>query len=319
MDAIIIAIMILVTGGTGFIGKALIRHLAELGYPVRTLIRPSSRSPNLPSGVPVEVALSSLSDERGLRAAMVGIETVYHLAGGEWSGPSASLLDIDIQGTRAVVQAAEDAGVKRIFYVSHLGADRASAYPVLKAKGIAEEFIRHSRLDYLIVRSAITFGPGDGLTTGLARILHAFPFVFMLPGGGRTLLQPLWVEDLVTCLTWALDDPKIHNLTVEIGGPEYLSLRQIVELTLGELNIHRWLVEASPVFLRWLTVYLESVFPSLPISVYWLDYLAVNRTCAIDTIPRTFNLIPSRMSQRLAYLSGEDWRTSLWHSLFQPR
>lgn len=311
--------MILVTGGTGFIGKALIRHLAELGYPVRTLIRPSSHSPNLPPGVPVEVALSSLSDERGLRAAMVGIETVYHLASGEWSGPDASLMGIDIQGTRAVVQAAKDAGVKRIFYVSHLGADRASAYPVLKAKGIAEEIIRHSKLNYLIVRSAITFGPGDGLTTGLARILHAFPFIFLTPGGGRTLLQPLWVEDLVTCLTWALDDPKIYNMTVEIGGPEYLSLRQIVELILQELNIHRWLVDASPVLLRWLTVYFASVFPSLPISVYWLDYLAVNRTCAIDTIPRTFNLIPSRMSHRLAYLSGEDWRTSLWRSLFQRR
>ena len=138
--------MILVTGGTGFIGKALIRHLVELGHPVRTLIRPAQRTPNLPRGVPVNVAVSSLSDERGLRAAMVGVDTIYHLAGGEWRGPRASLLEIDIQGTRAVVQAAEDAGVQRIFYVSHLGADRASAYPVLKAKGIAEEFIRRSSL-----------------------------------------------------------------------------------------------------------------------------------------------------------------------------
>ena len=74
--------MIFVTGGTGFIGKALVRHLVESGYAVRLLIRPSAASPDLPRGLPVEVAVSSISDVRGLQAAMVGIEAVFHLAGG---------------------------------------------------------------------------------------------------------------------------------------------------------------------------------------------------------------------------------------------
>ncbi len=81
--------MILVTGGTGFIGKALVRHLTEAGYPVRLLIRPSRHSPQLPQGVPVEVAVSSLTDRRGLRSAMVGVDVVYHLAGAERRGPGA--------------------------------------------------------------------------------------------------------------------------------------------------------------------------------------------------------------------------------------
>lgn len=167
--------MILVTGGTGFVGKALIRHLAEEGRPVRILIRPSPRSPDLPRGLPVEVAVSGLMDERGLRAAMVGVDTVYHLASSERRGAQANLMDSDIQGTRSVVRAAQDANVKRIFFVSHLGADRASAFPVLKVKAIAEEAIRRSGLDYTILRSAIIFGPGDRLTTGLARILAVSP------------------------------------------------------------------------------------------------------------------------------------------------
>ena len=192
--------MILVSGGTGFIGRALIRHLVELDYPVRTLLRPSKKSPRLPRGIPVNVAVSSLNDERGLRAAMVGIDTIFHLASGEWKGPRSSLMDIDIQGTRRIIEAAEDAGVKRFFFLSHVGADRASAYPVLKAKGIAEEFIRRSSLSYTIFRTAIVFGPNDGFTTGLARLMGSLPFFFLMPGDGSVQLQPLWVEALVTCL-----------------------------------------------------------------------------------------------------------------------
>jgi len=310
--------MILVTGGTGFIGRALIRHLVDLGYPVRTLIRPSPSSPKLPRSVAVDVAVSSFSDERGLRAAMVGVDIIFHLASGEWRGPRAELMDSDIQATRAVVEAAEDAGVQRIFYVSHLGADRASAYPVLKAKGIAEEFIRRSKLDYTILRSAIVYGPNDRFTSGLARVLGVSPF-FIMPGNGRTVLQPLWVEDLVTCLTWALDDPETINKVVDIGGPEYLTFQQVVQLVMEETGLRRAFIHLPPPYVRGLTVFLESMIPNLPTSVYWLDYMAVNRTTALDTMPRAFNLMPARMSQRLVYLRGQNWRRSLFRALRERR
>jgi uncharacterized protein YbjT (DUF2867 family) len=310
--------MILVTGGTGFIGRALIRHLVDLGYPVRTLIRPSQSSPKLPRSVAVDVAVSSFSDERGLRAAMVGVDVIYHLASGEWHGPRAQLIDSDIRGTRAVVEAGEDAGVQRIFYVSHLGADRASAYPVLKAKGIAEEFIRRSKLDYTILRSAIVYGPNDRFTSGLARILGVSPF-FIMPGNGRTVLQPLWVEDLATCLTWALEDPETIDKVVDIGGPEYLTFQEIVQMVMQEAGLRRTIIHFPPPYVRGLTVFLESMIPNLPTSVYWLDYMAVNRTTALDTMPRTFNLMPARMSQRLAYLRDQNWRTSLIRALRERR
>lgn len=309
--------MILVTGGTGFIGQALIRHLTESGRQVRTLIRPSRRSPNLPRGVPVEVAVSALKDERSLRAAMVGVDTLYHLAGAEWRGPRASLMEVDIQGTQAVIKAAADAGVGRVFFVSHLGADRASAYPVLKAKAIAEEYIRRSGLDFTILRTAIIYGQNDGFTTGLARLLHSLPFIFLIPGEGDMLLQPLWVEDLVTCLTWALDDDSTRSQTYEIGGPEYLSFRDILGIILAETGLKRNLVTVRPPYLRGLTVFFENLFPGLPVSVYWLDYLASNHTCRLDTLPHTFNLMPARFSQRLAYLKGKNWRLSLLRTLLR--
>ncbi|MBN2551059.1 MAG: NAD(P)H-binding protein [Anaerolineales bacterium] len=303
--------MILVTGGTGFIGRVLIRHLVENGYQVRTLIRPSPRSPNLPRGVSVDVAVSSLNDERGLRAAMVGIDTVFHLASAERGGPRADLMHVDIQGTRAVAEAASDAGVERLFYLSHLGADRASAYAVLKSKAIAEEFVRRSGLDYTVVRTALVFGVDDGFTTSLAQILSSLPFLFLLPGDGSTLLQPLWVEDLATCLVWSLENPEMRKRTIDIGGAEYLSLRQVIEAIMAEINTRRVILGIPPPYLRGLTVILHAMFPHLPVSAYWLDYLAANRTTALDTLPRVFNLMPARLSQQLAYLRGQSWRSSL--------
>lgn len=294
--------MILVTGGTGFIGQALIRHLTEMHYPVRTLLRPSNESPRLPRGVAVDVTVSSLADERGLRAAMVGVDTVFHLASGEWHGPRASLMDIDIQGTRAVVDAAQDAGVTRIYYVSHLGADRASAFPVLKAKGIAEEHIRRSKINFTILRTAIIFGENDQFTNSIAYLLRKSALFFLMPGDGRVQLQPLWVEDLVTCLTWCLEDEETLDQTYDIGGPEYLSFQQIVEQVMRVTGKHRQILHIAPPYLRGLTVLLEAFQRNLPVSVYWLDYLAVNRTTALDTLPRTFNLMPSRLSHTLTYL-----------------
>jgi uncharacterized protein YbjT (DUF2867 family) len=309
--------MILVTGGTGFIGKALIRHLTEAGYPIRTLVRPSQQSPDLPKGVPVEVVVSDINDERGVRSAMVGVDTVFHLAGAEWKGARGNLLKVDIQGTQTVLKAANDASVKRLFYVSHLGADRASAFPVLKAKAIAEEHIRHSGLDYTIFRSAIVYGNGDTFTTGLAQILSAIPGIFLLPDDGNTMLQPIWIEDLVTCMIWSFEDYDTHNMLYSVGGPEYIPFRQIVENIMEAANIHRRLVAMYPPYLRALSVLLESLFPGLPTSVYWLDYMAVNRTCALDTIPRVFNLMPGRFTYHLDHLRGKDWRRLLLRGLFR--
>ncbi len=311
--------MILVTGGTGFIGRVLVRHLADSGYPVRLLIRPSKKSPTLPRGVPVEVAVSSLTDTRSVRAAMLGVDVVYHLAGVEWHGAHASLMNADILGTQTVSQVAAETGVERFFYLSHLGADRASAYPVLKAKAIAEENIRRSGVCHTIIRSALVYGLHDHFTTGLARLLNALPSFFFVPEEGKTLLQPIWVEDLVTCLVWAMDNDLAENQTYSVGGPEYLTFNHIIEAVLAQIKLRRRLVHVFPPYLRAMTVLFEDMFPGLPVSVYWLDYLATNRTCSLDTLVRSFNILPSRFDQRLDHLQETNWRASFWGSLFRRK
>jgi uncharacterized protein YbjT (DUF2867 family) len=295
--------MILVTGGTGFVGQVLIRHLVSMGFQVRTLLRPSPHSPKLPRGVAVEAVICGLKDERGLRAALKGVDVVFHLAGAERKGSQADLMGVDIEGTRTIASVAADAGVERFFYLSHLGADRASAYAVLKSKAIAESYITHSGVPYTIFRSAALFGPGDQFTTELVRMLRISPGIFMLPGDGSSVLQPLWVEDLVTCMTLAMEDSSMAGQTYAVGGPEFLTFRQIVDTLMAITRTRRWIVEVSPPYLRVLSVLFENSFRNFPLSVFWQDYLAADRTCDLDTLPRLFGLMPVRFARQLEYLS----------------
>jgi NADH dehydrogenase len=303
--------MILITGATGFIGRALVRHLSETGQQVRVLLRSSPTSPRLPRGVPVEVAVVSLSDERAVRAALRGVDQIYHLATAGTEGRRGNLLKTDIEGTRVLAQVAASAGIERLIFLSHIGADRASAFPIQKSKGIAEEHIRKSGVPYTIIRSSVVFGPEDQFTNSLAQLLRAAPGVFPIPSDGRSLLQPVWVEDLVTCLMWALQNQDMVDQTYEIGGGEYFTLRQVLEILMTITHRRRLLVPLPPPWMRALMVALDTFIPSFNISTYWLDYVAVNRTCPVDNMPRIFGLMPARFGYRLDYLTRKPWYADL--------
>jgi len=299
--------LILVTGATGFVGRALLPRLAEAGLELRCLVRPSRRSPRLPRGIPVQVSIASLADARGLRAALVGVDTLIHLAGAEWHGRRGDVFGVDAAGTRALVEAAREAGVGRIVYLSHLGADRASAYPVLKAKGIAEEFIRQSGLTYTIVRSTLLYGAEDVFLNVVAALVKLGPGLFLMPGDGRISLQPLWVEDLVTCLEWSLSDLTSLNQTIALGGPEFITFGQMVQTVMEVLGVRRLVIPVRPPFLRAGAWLMEQVLPRSPLTTRWLDHLAVNRTCELTSVTQHFGLKPARFVNTVDYLRDKKW------------
>jgi len=311
--------MILITGGTGFIGNHLIRHLSAEGHAIKLLIRPSKQSPKLPKGLPLDVAVTSLTDPKGLRAALKDVDVIYHLASAENLGRKAQLTKVDIQGTEALARAAAQANIKRFIYLSHLGAERASAYPLLKAKAIAEHHIKSSGIPYTIFRSAVAYGENDHFTNGLAFLLKISPYFVMLPEHGTSLIQPIWVEDLATILAWSLDMPETANETIELGGPEYISFRQVCEMIIEKLGIKRSFVNVKPVILNYFTEVLEILFPNFPTSVFWLDYIATNRTTNLDVLPTKFNLLPARMGQRLGYLENKKYRVNVMRMILQRK
>ena len=299
--------MILVTGGTGFVGRALIPRLVEGGGEVRCLIRPSKISPRLPKQVAVQVAVSPITDFRGVRAAMVGVDTIIHLASAEWHGRRGNLEKVDIEGTRKILEAAAEAGVRRIFYLSHLGADKQSAFAVHRTKGRVEEMIRHSNIPYTIFRSALLYGEEDAFANALAMALATVPGVFLMPGDGRMLVQPLWVEDLVTCIEWGLDDPANVNQTLTLGGPEFFTFEQIVKLVMQATGMQRAAIRVGMPYLRWGARMLETLLPRSPLTTRWLDHLAVNRICELTSVTRYFGLKPARFEYTIDYLAGRNW------------
>lgn len=296
--------MILVTGGTGFIGRNLVRSLVDSGNQVRILLRPSKYSPKLPKGIPVEVAVSSLSDERGLRASMKGVNTVIHLASAEREGARGDLNGVDVQGAAAISRSARDAGIERLVFISHHGADRISAFPALRAKGIAEGWVSSSGVPYTIIRTDAIFGAGDQFTLPIYHLLRQFP-MFAMPGDGSTQLQPLLVDDLVQCLMMILDSGLWINRTLSLGGGELISYNEVVRAVMQVSKRKRPIVQITPAYLRTGALWMDQFFPRFPMSIYWLDTLAMNRTTNLDVLPKEFGIIPARFKNHLEYLAGK--------------
>jgi uncharacterized protein YbjT (DUF2867 family) len=285
--------MILVTGATGFVGKRLVRRLAgDANLQVRVLLSPGSDLSRLPRGVQVHAMMGSIKDADSLLAAMDGVHTIVHLVGTETRGRHARLQEVDVAGTQAIVEAALAARVGRLVYVSRVGADRASAFPVLRAKGEIEDLIRTSGLAYTIFRTSVLFGRGDRFSENIAMLARVFPFYFV-PGDGEMVFQPLWVEDLITCLTMALDSLDLIDNELAVGGPEILTYRRIVLRVMRASRSRRPIIGLPLLVHQAAAWFLDGLFVRWPFTEHWIELLATSHTCELGTIERNFGFRPS--------------------------
>lgn len=294
--------MILVTGPTGFIGSVVVEKFTSINNPMRLLLRPKKDSPSLMAGIPFDIAVSSMDDIRGLRAAMKNVDTIFHFATAERNWPDVDIESVDVLGIENLLFSAKEAGVKRILYLSRIGADKNSSFPVLRTKSICEERIRNSGLNFTIIRLSDIFGKNDNFTQTFADAIRYAPGFFPLPGGGKTMLQPLWVEDIISIMILLIEKNIFQNKIYEIGGSEHLSFFSIVKLILDKLGKNRVLIPISSAYLRIFNLWVKPYRKAFPLSTFWLDLLAVNRICPLDSIPRNFNLMPVRFTSHIDYL-----------------
>ena len=294
--------MILVTGGTGFIGSRVILRLVQSHFPLRILLRPQKIITKLPHDLALDVVVSSLKDQRSLRAVLSGVKTVLHFAGAENEKPHPNFEDVDVVGTETLIKASADAGVKKILFLSRIGADNNSMYPILKAKALAENSIKNSGLNYAILRLTDVFGENDHFTNQLANYVIAAPGIIPLPEGGKMVLQPLWIEDLISSIFLVLEDDLFNKSIFTIGGGEFLEFRLIIKLIMEKVKKRKIPLAVAPAYLRLYNLWFGQSKGGFPLSSTWLDLLAVERTCALDSLPRTFKLLPARFSHHLEHL-----------------
>jgi len=229
---------VLVTGGTGFVGPHVVHALRARDIPVRALVRDPGRASRL-SSWGAEPATGDVTDRASLSAACEGVDAVVHQVA-IIKGSKQAFESVMEQGTRNLVAAAQEAGVRRFILASALGLDERSkdAVPYFAAKWQMEKAVRESGLEHVIFRPSFVFGSDGGVLPTFIRLARYAP-VTPIIGPGRQRLQPIWVEDLAEYYVRALTEPAAANRTFELGGPEAVSWNEFWERLKRVLGVHR--------------------------------------------------------------------------------
>ena len=223
--------MILVTGGTGFVGPRIVHALRARDLQVRALVRDPDRARSLRNWG-VELVRGDVTEPETLRAALDGCDTVVHLVA-IIQGKPADFERIMCQGTRNVVAAAQAAGARRFVLMSALGVNEQTreTIPYFHCKWEMEQATAESGIDHVIFRPSFVFGPGGGALETFVKVAKAPVNVVVGPGTER--VQPIWIEDVAEHFALAIDKPEATNRTFELGGPDVVSWNELFARSAG--------------------------------------------------------------------------------------
>lgn len=232
-----------ITGGTGFVGRHLARGLAARGDEVVLIARGKDLGDeSIRKLAGTSFFAFDLSDEQELRRAFSGCDAVARCAGINREIGLQTYRRVHIEGTRHVVEAARQAGVGKIVFLSFLRARPNCDSAYHESKWAAEEIFRGSGLDSTIFKAGVIYGRGDHMLDHLSHALYTFP-IFGLVGMKEKPIRPLAVEDLVTAILASFQDPRLSNKTVSITGPEEIALGEAVR-RVGQV------IDRNPLYLR---------------------------------------------------------------------
>jgi uncharacterized protein YbjT (DUF2867 family) len=230
--------MILVTGGTGFVGSRIVHALRAEEKQVRCLVRDPARADQLATWG-CELVEGDVTDPESLRRAVAGCDTVVHLVA-IIEGKPEDYERVMVQGTRDLLAAAQGAGVGRFVLMSALGTSERTKdlTPYFGAKWAMEQDVKSSGLEHVIFRPSFVFGCDGGVLPTFMRLVRWMPAIPVI-GPGTQRLQPIWIEDVAAYFAAAIGEPSAAGRTFEIGGPDVVTWDELYDRIKAALEKRR--------------------------------------------------------------------------------
>ena len=284
--------MILVTGGTGFIGPRVVHALRERDHPVRALVRdPGGRSATTLAAWGAELVQGDMTDRESLRRAVEGSEAVVHLVAIR-QGSREQFRRVMEDGTRELVDAAKEAGVKRFVLMSALGTSEETKdlVPYYHAKWEEEQTVSGSGLEHVIFRPSFVFARDGGILPTFRRLARLSP-VTPITGSGKQRIQPIWIEDVAAYFAQSVDKAEATNRTFELGGPDAVSWNEFWARLKRALGQRRPSVHVPMALMRANALVTERLPGNIPLTRDLLKMLeAGDNVVSNDDAVRTFRL-----------------------------
>jgi NADH dehydrogenase len=274
--------VILVTGGTGFVGGHVVQALRASDQQVRALVRNRSGGAKLESW-DVELAEGDVTSPESLRRAIEGADAVVHLVAIR-QGKREEFERVMVDGTRNLLAAAKEAGVGRFVHMSALGtsAETKDLVPYYDAKWHMEQDVKASGIPYVIFRPSFIFGPDGGILPTFAKLARLTPVTPVI-GSGRQRIQPIWADDVGAYFARALTEEAAANRTFEIGGPEAVSWNEFWERLKRARGIKRPSVHVPIGLMRVNALVTERLPGNIPLTRDLLKMLEAGDNVVTDT------------------------------------
>jgi len=293
--------VILVTGGTGFVGPRVIHALRERDLPVRALVRnPGGRSATTLAAWGAELLPGDMTDAESLRRAVEGCDAVVHLVAIR-QGREEQFRQVMEQGTRDLVAAAKAAGVKRFVLMSALGTteETKDLVPYYHAKWEQEQTVQGSGLEHVIFRPSFVFAKDGGILPTFRRLARLSP-VTPIIGSGRQQIQPIWIEDVAAYFAQGVDKPEAANRILELGGPDAVTWNEFWRRLKHALGQRRPSLHVPVALMRANALVTERLPGNIPLTRDLLTMLEHgDNVVSNDDAVRTFGLALVPLDEQL--------------------
>lgn len=292
-----------VFGGTGFLGRRIVRHLHDTGFAVRIASRRPDRASSIfpTAGSPIESVHGDINDDSLVATAVTGVFAVVNAVSLYVEHGKDTFQSVHVDAAERVARLAREAGAERFLHISGIGADTRSASPYIRSRGAGEAAVLRAFPSATVLRPAVMFGPGDAFLTPLLRMLGRLP-VFPMFGDGDTRIQPAYVEDVGEASARVLPAQRPYQV-YELAGSRiytYRALLRALALAVG----NRPLLLSFP-FALWRTIgYIAEFLPNPPITrnqveLMKIDSVATPGAPGFDTLQITSTAIEDTLPEVL--------------------